>query len=193
MERQTGTLPVHFTPMLNVHNQLNNTHPPLELSQLPELMTLSSSLLPQNIYLDVALENKEKALRFIADKHRLNWPQGNADDLFDSLLAKEALASTGLGKGIAIPHAQSLVISESKFLLVRTATSIPYDSHDGIPVDIILALLSPKNNPGIHLTVLAQMSMLCMQKSILDIIRFSQNPSTIRDAIINAEPPVSNE
>lgn len=166
---------------------------PATLPSSLKKMTLSSFLVPQSIFLDVALENKEKALRFIADKLRLNLPQENANDLFDSLQARETLASTGLGKGIAIVHAQSLVISESKFLLVRTARPIPYDSHDNIPVDIIFALLSPKNTPAIHLKDIAYMSKLCMQKRIVNAIRFSENPSTIIDAIVNAKLPVSHE
>jgi nitrogen PTS system EIIA component len=80
--------------------------------------------------------------------------------IFETLLTREKLGSTGLGQGIAIPHGRLPNISRVYGLFAKLATPIAYDSVDGEPVDLVFVLLSPNHAGADHLTALARISRL---------------------------------
>jgi PTS system nitrogen regulatory IIA component len=78
--------------------------------------------------------------------------------IFDALLARENLGSTGLGKGFALPHARLEGLSETFALFVRLARPIDFAAIDDRPVDLVILLLSPANGGNNHLATLAALS-----------------------------------
>jgi PTS system nitrogen regulatory IIA component len=78
--------------------------------------------------------------------------------IFDALLARENLGSTGLGKGFALPHARLEVLGETFALFVRLARAIDFAAIDDRPVDLVILLLSPANGGNNHLATLAALS-----------------------------------
>jgi PTS system nitrogen regulatory IIA component len=74
------------------------------------------------------------------------------------LAAREALGSTGLGQGVAVPHGQIKGLREAMVLYVRPATPIAFDAPDGKPVSDIVALLVPKWANTTHLRLLADVA-----------------------------------
>src|SRR5215471_4522055 len=75
-----------------------------------------------------------------------------------ALLARESLGSTGLGKGFALPHARLDVLPHLYALFVRLVRPISFASIDGLPVDLVILLLTPANAGNQHLTTLAALS-----------------------------------
>ncbi len=80
--------------------------------------------------------------------------------IFETLLTREKLGSTGLGQGIAIPHGRLPNINRVYGLFAKLTTPIAYDSVDGEPVDLVFVLLSPNHAGADHLTALARISRL---------------------------------
>ncbi len=80
--------------------------------------------------------------------------------IFETLLTREKLGSTGLGQGIAIPHGRLPNISRVYGLFAKLTTPVAYDSVDGEPVDLVFVLLSPNHAGADHLTALARISRL---------------------------------
>ncbi len=80
--------------------------------------------------------------------------------IFETLLTREKLGSTGLGQGIAIPHGRLPQITRVYGLFAKLATPVAYDSVDGQPVDLVFVLLSPNHAGADHLTALARISRL---------------------------------
>jgi nitrogen PTS system EIIA component len=80
--------------------------------------------------------------------------------VFETLLTREKLGSTGLGQGIAIPHGRLPNITRVYGLFAKLATPVAYDSVDGQPVDLVFVLLSPNHAGADHLTALAKISRL---------------------------------
>ena len=78
--------------------------------------------------------------------------------IFEALLARENLGSTGLGKGFALPHARLEALSETFALFVRLARPIDFEAIDERPVDLVILLLSPANGGNHHLATLAALS-----------------------------------
>jgi nitrogen PTS system EIIA component len=80
--------------------------------------------------------------------------------LFDQLLARERLGSTGLGEGIAIPHCRSSAVSDILGALLRLEKAVAFDAPDDEPVDLLFLLVVPKAADDDHLKVLAQLARI---------------------------------
>ena len=87
------------------------------------------------------------------------------------LLAREALGSTGVGHGIALPHARPPGLAASLRAFVRLRNPIAYDAIDGAPVDLVFLLLSPAGDNDTHLTALAAISRRLRDRAVAQAIR----------------------
>lgn len=76
------------------------------------------------------------------------------------VLEREEVMSTGVGKGIALPHAKSKAVKDSIAALALLKKPLDFDSLDGEPVNIAFLLLGPENNVGLHLRLLSKVSRL---------------------------------
>ena len=72
-------------------------------------------------------------------------------DVFDALLQRERLGSTGFGRGIAIPHVKFRTLDLIVCIFARLAAPIPFDSPDAEPVDLVFRILGPEHASGDHL------------------------------------------
>ncbi len=91
--------------------------------------------------------------------------------VFESLLTREKLGSTGLGQGIAIPHGRLPNITRVYGLFARLTTPIAYDSVDGEPVDLVFVLISPTQAGADHLKALARISRLLREPETMKKLR----------------------
>jgi PTS system nitrogen regulatory IIA component len=91
--------------------------------------------------------------------------------VFDKLLEREKLGSTGVGKGVAIPHARVEGLRGIKGLFARLAAPIDFDSVDDHPVDIVFMLLAPEDAGADHLKALARVSRLLRDEAMLRKLR----------------------
>jgi len=82
----------------------------------------------------------------------------NDDKIFDVLLQREKLGSTGLGKGVAIPHGKLSGLSSLQGIFAKLDKPIDFDSADNSPVDLVFLLLAPEQAGADHLTALARIS-----------------------------------
>src|SRR5574341_1591510 len=92
-------------------------------------------------------------------------------DIFDVLLQRERLGSTGLGQGIAIPHGKLHGLKRIVGIFARLAEPIDFDAADGEPVDIVFLLLAPEGAGADHLKALARISRLLRDRSTCEKLR----------------------
>ena len=92
-------------------------------------------------------------------------------DIFDTLMQRERLGSTGLGRGIAIPHVKLPGLDRIHCLFARLDTPIDFGSLDNEPVDLIFLLLAPEHASGDHLKALARISRLLRDPGTLERLR----------------------
>jgi nitrogen PTS system EIIA component len=92
-------------------------------------------------------------------------------DVLEGLLQRERLGSTGLGRGIAIPHAKFRGLERIHCLFARLDDPIEFEALDGDPVDLIFVLLAPEHASGDHLKALARISRLLREPKTLDRLR----------------------
>jgi len=99
--------------------------------------------------------------------------------VFDSLLERERLGSTGVGKGVAIPHARVDGLTGISGLFARLCTPIDFDSVDDKPVDIVFMLLAPTDAGADHLKALARVSRLLRDENTLTKLRATTDASAL--------------
>lgn len=100
--------------------------------------------------------------------------------IIESLMAREALGSTAIGQGIAIPHAKSEHVTELVSTLAVSKKGIGFDSLDGEPAYIFFLLIAPADSAGPHLKALARVSRLLKDKFFRESLK---NTKTSKDII----------
>lgn len=98
--------------------------------------------------------------------------------IFDTLVARERLGSTGVGGGIAIPHGKLADINRLYGVFVTLQEPIDYDAVDGVPVDIIFLLLAPEDTGADHLKALARISRRLRDARTCEQLRKTNEPKT---------------
>jgi nitrogen PTS system EIIA component len=91
--------------------------------------------------------------------------------IFETLLTREKLGSTGLGQGIAIPHGRIAGLNRVYGLFARLVTPIGFESVDGNPVDLVFVLLAPEHAGADHLTALARISRILRDPLMVSKLR----------------------
>jgi PTS system nitrogen regulatory IIA component len=106
--------------------------------------------------------------------------------VFDTLLQRERLGSTGLGEGIAIPHGKFAGLKRIVGIFARLAEPVDFEAVDGEPVDIVFLLLAPEGAGADHLKALARISRLLREGHAVDKLRASKDTSALY-AVLTAE------
>lgn len=105
----------------------------------------------------------------------------NVDErkLFDRLLERERLGSTGIGGGIAIPHGRLASMVKPLGLFARMANPVDFDAIDERPVDIVFLLVTPEGAGADHLKALARVSRLLRDRSLVEKLRATDNAEAL--------------
>jgi len=103
--------------------------------------------------------------------------------IIKALMAREELGSTGIGQGIAIPHAKSNSVKGIICAFGNSKKGIAFDALDGEPVYIIFLLLAEQDSSGVHLKALAKISRLLKDKFFRQGLRQSESPEEVVNTI----------
>lgn len=133
-------------------------------------MDLSDLLVPDGIIDPLLAKSKKQALQELSTR-AADATGIETRDIFDALLQRERLGSTGLGRGIAIPHVKFRELDEIVCLFARLESPIDFDAVDGEPVDLVFILLAPEHASGDHLKALARISRLVREPAVLEDLR----------------------
>ncbi len=104
--------------------------------------------------------SRKRALQLIADL--LSDEEVSADTLFDGLMARERLGSTGLGDGVAVPHCR-IPSSDMRAALVTLPEPVDFEASDAAPVDLLFVLVVPEDEQSAHLDALATLADIFSQ------------------------------
>lgn len=152
-------------------------------------MDLSELLVPDGIMPALKVKSKKQALQELAV--RAGAATGlDAREVYESMLQRERLGSTGLGRGIAIPHVKSKGLRGIVCLFAQLAEPIDFDSLDGDKVDLIFLLLAPEHASGDHLKALARISRVVRDQDMLERLRSATTAGELRNVL--TEPATSH-
>ena len=106
--------------------------------------------------------------------------------LFDRLIEREALGSTGIGGGIAIPHGRMASLTTPRGLFARLAHPVAFDSIDERPVDIVFLLVAPEGAGADHLKALARVSRLLRDRNLVDKLRATESAEALYALLVDS-------
>jgi nitrogen PTS system EIIA component len=106
--------------------------------------------------------------------------------LFDRLIEREALGSTGIGGGIAIPHGRMASLTTPRGLFARLVHPVAFDSIDERPVDIVFLLVAPEGAGADHLKALARVSRLLRDRNLVDKLRATESAEALYALLVDS-------
>jgi fructose-specific phosphotransferase system IIA component len=142
-------------------------------------MKICSLLKETHIFLDLQPGDKKQVIEDFVAAIKNRGLISDDKLILDELLKRESLGSTGLEKGIAIPHALIDEIQEPFLALAVIKKGIDFDAVDQMPTYVFLLLLGNKNNPGAQLKILAHVCRLVKETNFVDKIMKIEDPTDI--------------
>ena len=154
------------------------------------LMDIGELLADGGVVLRSGASSKRQALHTVAEvaAQSLGMPENR---ILEALLEREALGSTGLGSGVAVPHARLEGIERVTAVFVRLDTPVVYGALDDRPVDLLLALFAPPRDGADHLRALAAVSRALRSPVMREQLRQARTPDAIRALFVRDQVPAT--
>jgi PTS system nitrogen regulatory IIA component len=148
-------------------------------SSKPAAKRIAGLLLPEDILLDVEVSSKSQLIDEIG-RHMQRVHAMAAESVALSLSHREQIGSTGLGEGVAIPHARVRHLDRVLVAYIRPKLPIPFDSADGKPVSDVLVLLVPQHATEEHLTILAEAAQMLSDRRLRERLHLCSHPLQVK-------------
>lgn len=149
-------------------------------------MEITDLITPDRILPALKARSKKQALQELAAKAAQMTGVGERQ-IFEVLLERERLGTTGIGSGVAIPHGKLREIDRIYAIFARLERPIDFEAIDDQPVDMVFLLLAPENASADHLKALARISRLLRDRSLCEKLRNARNRDAIY-AVLTSEP-----
>lgn len=149
-------------------------------------MNLQTILPPERTLFDVPGGSKKRVLEFFSTFIAQNTPSLDSQEVFGRLIGRERLGSTGIGNGVAIPHARSPHCHGPVAAFLKLAEPIDFDAIDGEPVDLVFVLLVPEEADETHLSLLSQLAGVMNDAETRAGLRKSESQRELYERLIEA-------
>lgn len=135
---------------------------------------ISERLLQECVLLDPQEQDKEHIYRrmvdLLAEAHHIADP----DQLFADIMKREALSSTCLGVGCAVPHAHSRAVSSTVLAAARLNPPLDFNAPDDEPISLVFLMAGPDANAGIHIKILSKLARLLHNPSFREELKLAE-------------------
>ena len=154
------------------------------------MIELGKLLTPRSVVAQLRVGNKKHALQELS--RRAATITGLTERrIYDVLSERERLGSTGIGRGIAVPHGKMPELAQLVGLFARLERPIAFDAIDSEPVDLIFVLLAPADAGADHLKALARVSRLLRDQPTCEKLRGTDTPEALY-ALLTADTAEPN-
>lgn len=150
-------------------------------------MLLTELLSIERIKIPLESRNKDDLLRELVDV--IGGPADAADreDVLRAVREREAVLSTGIGHGVAIPHGKSSAVDGLQMAAGRSAAPVDFDALDGQPVSLFFLLVGPESAAGPHIKALSRISRLVRKDEVRAKLVAARTPEEFLQALQEAE------
>lgn len=142
-------------------------------------LTIETILGPELTLCRVPASSKKRVLEFIAEQVNHQDETLSETQIFNNLISRERLGSTGIGQGIAIPHCRLEGLDRVVGVLLTLEEGVGFDAIDNQPVDLVFALIVPKEATSEHLELLSQLAEKFNDRGFCDQLRQCTEASTL--------------
>ena len=134
------------------------------------------------------VSSKKRALERLGELIASGQTECSARAIFDSLIGRERLGSTGLGHGVALPHGRLSQSQQAIGAFIKLKQGVDFDAIDQQPVDLIFALLVPEHFTDEHLRILSYLAEMFSDKAFCEELRSTDSNPMLFERIINWQP-----
>lgn len=134
-------------------------------------MQLSEFLIKECVLASIDCHSKKDALDTLAKVIADSDSATSQTEVYDCLLSRERLGSTGLGSGIAIPHGRLPQGKKTLAAFIQLQEAVDYDASDKLPVDLLFALIVPEESTDEHLQILSTLAEKFSEQNMLQQLR----------------------
>lgn len=149
-------------------------------------MNVKDLLRIEHIVVPLAAADKTEAITGLVDLLSANGQLIDRDAVLEAVLTREATRSTGIGKGLAVPHGKSSGCNQLTMAVGKPATPLEFGSIDGKPCDFIILLVSPVDKTGPHIQTLASISRLWLTDGFRQAIGEADSAEAILEVVQNS-------
>lgn len=146
-------------------------------------MQLTDLLTSQCMACDVELNSKKRVLEQLSELIAAHQKDLTPTEVFENLCARERLGSTGLGHGVAIPHARLKNLGRPVCAFMTLKHGVDFDAVDGRPVDMLCALLVPEKSADEHLELLSILAEMFGDEEYCQELRATHNVAQLREML----------
>ena len=150
-------------------------------------MKIEDLLSPDLMIMDLKATTQEEAIKEMADLEVKQDVVNNEDEFIKSIWAREKESTTGIGDGIAMPHARNKYINRAAVLFAKSSKGIDYNSLDGQPVHLFFMITAPAGADNTHLQALAKLSSLLINPDVVNALKAATKPEEVIDIFKKAE------
>jgi PTS system nitrogen regulatory IIA component len=145
---------------------------------MDQLMEIVDIIEPKSVVANLRVSSKKQALQELAQR-AAEITGAQERNIFDVLLERERLGTTGVGRGIAIPHGKLSEIDKLHGIFARLEVSVDFEAIDEQPVDLIFLLLAPEEAGADHLKALARVSRLLRDQGMCEKLRGTEESDAL--------------
>ena len=149
-------------------------------------MEMTDLLSPEAILPAVTPKSKKQVLQLISAK-AAEMSGVSERDIFDTLLEREKLGSTGMGNGVAIPHGRLESIDKLFGIFIRLDKGIEFEALDDQPVDLMFAIFAPDGAGADHLKALARVARVLRDGELVNKLRGTENADALFALLTSAQ------
>ncbi len=140
---------------------------------------MSSYITAQHVFLDNPATTVDEVFAFLSDKAVELGISDDRDAVLEAFKAREALGSTGMTGGFAIPHAKTNAVKGAALAAVKFTNAIDWKSMDGEPIKAAVALFAPASDPTTYLSLLSKVAVLLHEESFRTAVFATNDPAVI--------------
>ncbi|KPJ67092.1 MAG: hypothetical protein AMJ43_06005 [Coxiella sp. DG_40] len=148
-------------------------------------MKFSELLSPENVINNVHADSKKSVLELISKQITQNTADIKYEQIFESLVNREKLGSTGIGHGVAIPHGRIKNLSKPIAAFVCLRNAIDFQANDNRPVDLFFALLVPDQDENKYLEILSEIAEKFSNKDFRAQLRQAKDNEELYKVLIS--------
>jgi mannitol/fructose-specific phosphotransferase system IIA component (Ntr-type) len=150
-------------------------------------LLLSELLSIDRIKIPLESQSKDDLLRELVTVAAAPANQAAREDVLRAVREREAVLSTGIGHGVAIPHGKSSAVGDLRMAAGRAAAPVDFDALDGQPVSLFFLLVGPESAAGPHIKALSRISRLVRKDEVRDKLVAARTAQEFLDALKEAE------
>lgn len=150
-------------------------------------MNITDLLVPDRATCREDVGSKKRLLEYISELLASSAPELSQNEIFNALINREKLGSTGLGKGVAIPHGRIASLERPVCAFVKLANPVDFDATDGQAVDLVFTLLVPEDSTEEHLQVLSTIAEIFSNAGISMALRQCDTDSCLLEQLCQWE------